>query len=183
MDDVQGHSYVNREVSKSSLSVGVAEGNRIRERVNSGWKRFWARTLCFSGYRGFWGRRSRVSVSAVDTWKILSAAKAVRTVEIRTEERENHEKRENSHPGRWKTWKREISHPGAWKSRKTWKFTPWTVKNVKTWKFTSWSVKNVKIHICKRENTIWLRKSDLDSEMQKQGPGRYGLGFRSRMVA
>ena len=36
MDDVQGHSYVNREVSKSSLSVGVAEGNRIRERVNSG---------------------------------------------------------------------------------------------------------------------------------------------------
>ena len=108
--------------------------------------------------------------------------KITKNVKIHTLKLEDHEKRENSHPGRWKTWTREISHPGPWKSRKTWKFTPWTVKDVKTWKFTPWSVKNVKIHICKRENTIWLRKSDLDSEMQKQGPGRYGLGFRSRMV-
>ena len=44
MDDVQGHSYVNREVSKSSLSVGVAEGNRIREQ-NSRAREFRVKTL------------------------------------------------------------------------------------------------------------------------------------------
>ena len=47
--NVQGHSCDNRKVSKSSSSAGVAEGNRIRERVNSRVKTFFGCEPCVSG--------------------------------------------------------------------------------------------------------------------------------------
>ena len=82
----------------------------------------------------------------------------MKTVEIRTEERENHEKRENSHPGAWKTTKNVKIHTLEREKR----------ENVKIHTLEREKRENVKIHTLEREKRENVKIHTLEREKREK---------------